>query len=828
MRPYFAIIKDSFRAALASRVLYVLLGLITLLLIVLVPFHVREVLDWKLQFGEHVRNPEVLVSQIMERKDDANRPEVARVWNMMSKSVQDQVKDVFERSQGTSESTEREPPGQRMGKYGQILEELNTIIKQPEFYRPEDWEDRIVGAEAEALIEAGPRSLNEERSRRLNRLLMASAFPGAIQAGSPTSLDFYYGIWKWDWISASATRQQFESWLNIAIPYIFDKFVLSIGLFVAILVTANIMPETFEPGSLNLLLSKPISRWGLYISKFIGGCAFVALCSVYLFLGTWLWLGIGLGVWDRAFLWSIPLYILVFMIYYSVSSLIGLSYRSTIMAIVVTGLFWAFCFGVGSGYGFLNAKMQNARLIAATPIKDRLVSVNNVGRVFAWQSGARKWEEAAEGELQPEEKIAEGFAVWMDELRDEPLRLPPRFDARSNRVYVGVSSVVNPLSRNNQDFMVADAETLDFEKVGKFPKDAMSFFTTPEGLLMVTSEGRFLELDYDDIPDAGIEAAANDEALDRDTRPQAADSDEPDSKSEEDAAAPTGETNRPTKSKAGSQPTIADLVQRVGPETPVFVRDSTSVAYNQIRHELAIFSYRNGKHMIYTYERDGDQYRRRGALELDTGSSERMRCRIEYQGNTILVVVGNGQVITIDAQSMQEQQGYLPESSFAIESVNASPDGRWFALHYRHQVIWLLDTQNAGKITKPNVQGQGTISAVGFDEENRMWVADRTDRVTCYDPATMTRTENFTPVGGLIENTYRYVAKPFYTICPKPSEFYKVVTHLSDISDTKKNAEIDLTRTPKKSNPFAPLWSGLGFMAVMLVLACMIFHFKDY
>ena len=122
------------------------------------------------------------------------------------------------------------------------------------------------------------------------------------------------------------------------------------GLLIAILVTANIIPETFDPGSLNLLLSKPVSRWGLLVAKFIGGCAFIALCATYLFCGTWLWLGLGMGIWDKGILFSIPIYILAFAIYYSVSTLVGIWYRSAILSVILTGIFWAICFGVGYSY----------------------------------------------------------------------------------------------------------------------------------------------------------------------------------------------------------------------------------------------------------------------------------------------------------------------------------------------------------------------------------------------------------------------------------------------------------------------------------------------
>ncbi|MDC0311312.1 ABC transporter permease, partial [bacterium] len=79
------------------------------------------------------------------------------------------------------------------------------------------------------------------------------------------------------------SQQQLSKLLISELPWYFEKLVLSIGLLIAIIVTANLIPETFEPGSLNLLLSKPISRWGLYVAKFVGGCAFIAICAAYLF-----------------------------------------------------------------------------------------------------------------------------------------------------------------------------------------------------------------------------------------------------------------------------------------------------------------------------------------------------------------------------------------------------------------------------------------------------------------------------------------------------------------------------------------------------------------
>ena len=49
------------------------------------------------------------------------------------------------------------------------------------------------------------------------------------------------------------------------------------GMIAAILVTSTVIPQMFEPGSITLLLSKPVSRSLLFSAKFLGACAFVFL-----------------------------------------------------------------------------------------------------------------------------------------------------------------------------------------------------------------------------------------------------------------------------------------------------------------------------------------------------------------------------------------------------------------------------------------------------------------------------------------------------------------------------------------------------------------------
>ncbi len=489
MRPYLAIIKDSFRAAMASRVLYVLLFLITVLLAAIAPLHMRETLDWEVKNQVNV-DADRLLRRIAERHDKEEEKPVARIWELLPEKTRKKMTEIVERPEDQGEE-ESDAPGvppkvvEDIHTKEELIKELNNIIKNPDFYRAEDWEGRMLPREAEELVQLGVENLSDVRSKRLNRLLIATAVAPTIEAGNSTALDFYYAVWRIPFLSTSMTHQQFAQALTSQLPVYFDKFVMSIGLLIAILVTANMIPETFEPGSLNLLLSKPISRWGLYTAKFVGGCVFIALCSCYLFLGVWIWLGLAMEVWDRSMLLSIPMYIIVFAIYFSVSALIGIIWRSAIVSVILTLLFWAFCFTIGSAYGFFNTKMENSEFISLLPVKDQICAIDLLHQFESWDEKTNSWKDELEADLGQQMTIAIGINSYFLPMREIPaaaspgleVYIAPVYDRANNRI---ISSRYD-LSSGKKKIFVASEGDLSFKEVGRFPSDTMQMFETVRG-----------------------------------------------------------------------------------------------------------------------------------------------------------------------------------------------------------------------------------------------------------------------------------------------------------------------------------------------------------
>jgi ABC-type transport system involved in multi-copper enzyme maturation permease subunit len=125
----------------------------------------------------------------------------------------------------------------------------------------------------------------------------------------------------------------------------------AIALLISTIITAFFIPNMLRKGTVDLLLVKPISRTVLLLYKYIGGMTFIFLNTIVVVVGIWFVLGLRTGMWGTSFLLSIFVLTFQFALYYSVSTLFGVLSRSPIVAILMTCLFWfVFAFVIGYGY----------------------------------------------------------------------------------------------------------------------------------------------------------------------------------------------------------------------------------------------------------------------------------------------------------------------------------------------------------------------------------------------------------------------------------------------------------------------------------------------
>ncbi|MCC6420372.1 MAG: ABC transporter permease subunit [Gemmataceae bacterium] len=332
---YLAILKDSLREALDSKVLYVMLGLSLLVILLVgttsfVPMEVEEDLQTMTQelngfvadqlrgggrhpgqFQQWAPPPPPMHFGIQDfRQTDADREPWLRDYRFtLTLKVSDQ-----EFGEKVSARVIRD-----------VLEMMFGMVRQVRF------------KDLKVVREAGqdPTSVRFRVTTGGTKVSSRRGWPhymwlfGAIKIPAPLPLGFEI--------------------------YMVEGFIVNgigawVTLIVGVIITAFFVPNMLRKGTIDLLLVKPVHRTTLLLLKYIGGLTFMFLCSVVAIGGVWVALGLRTGIWDAGFLLVIPVLTFFFAILYAVSTLFAVLTRSTVVAIMVTLGMWFLFFIVGQIY----------------------------------------------------------------------------------------------------------------------------------------------------------------------------------------------------------------------------------------------------------------------------------------------------------------------------------------------------------------------------------------------------------------------------------------------------------------------------------------------
>lgn len=113
-------------------------------------------------------------------------------------------------------------------------------------------------------------------------------------------------------------------------------FLYTWGMFLAVFASAGLIPSVLEPGRIELLLSKPVSRAHILLGRYLGNVLVISCNVIFLVLGVWTILGVKTGIWSKTFLVSIATSIFIFAVLLSVVVLIGVIFESAALATMVT------------------------------------------------------------------------------------------------------------------------------------------------------------------------------------------------------------------------------------------------------------------------------------------------------------------------------------------------------------------------------------------------------------------------------------------------------------------------------------------------------------
>ncbi len=123
----------------------------------------------------------------------------------------------------------------------------------------------------------------------------------------------------------------------------------TLGLLLTLIWTAGFLPGFLEGRSVAVLLAKPVPRWSLLVGKYIGVLCFVLASASIFVVGTWSAIGLRTGIWDAGYLYAIPLLVLHFAMFFSVSALLAVWTQSTVICVFGSIVFWGVAWSINYG-----------------------------------------------------------------------------------------------------------------------------------------------------------------------------------------------------------------------------------------------------------------------------------------------------------------------------------------------------------------------------------------------------------------------------------------------------------------------------------------------
>jgi ABC-type transport system involved in multi-copper enzyme maturation permease subunit len=119
-----------------------------------------------------------------------------------------------------------------------------------------------------------------------------------------------------------------------------------IATILALVSTAGIFPDLLTGGSIDMYLSKPISRLRLFLTKYFAALLFVAVQVAVFTVGSFAVLRIRGGFWFPGVFIAIPLVLAFYSYLYCICVLLGVLTRSPIAALLLTIFFWFSVLGI--------------------------------------------------------------------------------------------------------------------------------------------------------------------------------------------------------------------------------------------------------------------------------------------------------------------------------------------------------------------------------------------------------------------------------------------------------------------------------------------------
>ena len=774
---YLAVLKDSLREAIASRVLLIMLIGIVVVLLLLAPFGLTTEKATEIRRSE-LTNPERFLRDFTKGQSEAGTP-AAHLFSLLNDEQKEKLANL---QNPDAEQPRRRGPGASPLKRD-LVRQLNELLSHSDFYDADAWSKIDLSEETEELLAQA--ELDAPALKRRNLLLLIDAFPRPFRIVDSNAISITYGTGVVQG-PVQITPTQFESFFDIGLQFVVAMFLGFLGVFLCLLVTAGIIPRTFEPGEISLLLSKPVRRSVLFVTKFFGGCFFTLVYATVLVVGIFFLLWWRMGFWRPELLWCIPVYVFLFAIYYSISAVAGAIWRNSIVALALVVVFWLGVTTIGTMEAALKQNLlQNRGIREVTIAGNDLLTVDGEKNVYAWNDGEQNWQRVFREAPGGMDRFARLFLA-------SGVRFVPVYDSANDRI-LALQQTMSRFGGLGSSELITGSADDDWERVslGRVPE------FTP--MILISGSGRIL------LPARGAIYQFNEQE-----RPPAA-----------------GLLSNLTGGLFGNSG--RDFV-KVNPDDMPDLGDDFGAAINLSDDSLMVYG--NGKlHRLTAGEEKFDMASTRDFETEDTAV-------LATGGKHTVIGFADGKIIAVDNGTLETVAEMTLDDGVLPRVCLSSPDGQSIATLTHEQTVFLFDAETE-TFHEWTVAETSTISAVTFTSENQLVAADGRLGVRQYLSTKAEESEEeWTEPTTLGYHIYDYAVKPAWTILPKPAQLDQFVSYVLSGEKTILTREgggsgvfVNRNSLEQQRETFQPkqvIFDNAIFVVVMLAFGCLYISRSDF
>lgn len=779
MRPYLAVLKDSFREAMASRVLLVTLIGIVAVLCLLAPFGLDTSAATELRRSE-LRRPERLLKQLSDNAEQTGTPE-AHLWGLLSEEQLEQIESLQDPEQN---SRPRRRPGPSPQKR-RLVNLLNDLLQKSDFYSVDVWENVDLSEEGRELTERD--DLTEDEAARRNLLLLSSLFSSAIEIADSTAISLTYGTAVVQG-PIPLTPDQFELLFEQILIAVVGVFLGFFGVFGCLLVTAGLIPRTFEAGEIALLLSKPVSRSLLFVVKFFGGCFFTLLYASVLVVGIWVLLGIRMDFWRPELLWCIPVYVFLFMIYYAVSAVAGAIWRNSIVALSLVVVFWLLVTVVGATREGLNQHLMVQRGIKDIVQADaEMLTVDGEQKTWLWDASTETWREVFRQE-------SGGLGALARLIFGSSVRFAPVYDAAGQRI-LALQQTQSRFGGPGASKLVVGFADDDWERteLAQVPEFVPTLLMSREGRLILPARRAIYE-----YVDQSEEARQRAEFLGR--------------------------------LSGGLLGRTQNGFEQLQPDDWPDVGDDFTAALNQMTDDLWVF----GEGQLHQLQfGDDGKYVLQQSRDFETRDTGVMAVAGDYG----VLALSSGTIQVLQTSSLETVQELQLDDDVSFRMCAAATDGSRLAALTEDDRLLLFDA-DTGVLQEWFSPDGSACSAAAFTDDHRLLTANGRLSVSEYDvhPGETTAVASWSESETWVYQLFDYVIVPAWTLLPKPAELDQLVAWVMTREDVEGRdrrgfrgfEDLDDEAFRNSFDPIPVLRDNALFVLVLLGFGCFYISRRDF